>query len=96
MKAMIFPLLLAALATSTSVAANRVTPTVTGTVSAIDMTGTQTQITIKGRTYTVAPNAKLANPGSTLKAGQAVTLMLGADGKTVIATQAAEKNAQHP
>lgn len=94
MKIMIFPMLLA-IAMSTSVAATKVVPSVTGTISAVNKNGSQTQITMNGQTYAVATDRVTGTLVGKLQPGQAVTLMLGADGKTVIAaTQPAEENAK--
>lgn len=86
--------LLITLAVSTSAAASRAVPTVSGTVSAVNSSGSGTIVSIDGHAYSIASPARSSNVGGPLQPGQKVTFVLAEDGKTVLLVQPADKNAK--
>jgi len=88
--------LLAALGISAGVAASAVAPSVTGTVTQIIPSGTDSRVIVNGHTYTVTSQTQSAGAPGTLQSGQKVTFYLSSDGRTVIMTQAADTHSTHP
>ena len=68
--------------------ASAVAPSVTGTVTGVSPSGTDTRVMINGHTYTITAQTRSAGATRAFQPGQKVTLYLSSDGHTVLMTQA--------
>lgn len=87
---------LAALGLSTAVGASAVAPSVTGTITQVIPSGTDSRVIIRGHSYTITRQTKGSGASGSLHPGQKVTFFLSPDGRTVILTQATHSRETQP